>query len=120
MVPVYHAAWGEHVIYAGEMLGRYAHDNNIPYKDMNIHYEYYGEYYNNGGMNIIVDGSEAWKTCEIGEHDYFVVSRGAATKEGEGGLSIKLINNATPMYTFGYNGATEMWVYSGEEVMKWR
>ena len=71
-------------------------------------------------MNIIVDGSEAWKTCEIGEHDYFVVSRGAATKEGEGGLSIKLINNATPMYTFGYNGATEMWVYSGEEVMKWR
>lgn len=120
MVPGYHAAWGEHVIYAGEMLGRYAHDNNIPYKDMNIHYEYYGEYYNNGGMNIIVDGSEAWKTCEIGEHDYFVVSRGAATKEGEGGLSIKLINNATPMYTFGYNGATEMWVYSGEEVMKWR
>ena len=120
MVPGYHAAWGEHVIYAGEMLGRYAHDNNIQYKDMNIHYEYYGEYYNNGGMNIIVDGSEAWKTCEIGEHDYFVVSRGAATKEGEGGLSIKLINNATPMYTFGYNGATEMWVYSGEEVMKWR
>ena len=120
MVPGYHAAWGEHVIYAGEMLGRYAHDNNIPYKDMNIHYEYYGEYYNNGGMNIIVDGSEAWKSCEIGEHDYFVVSRGAATKEGEGGLSIKLINNATPMYTFGYNGATEMWVYSGEEVMKWR
>ena len=120
MVPGYHAAWGEHVIYAGEMLGRYAHDNNIPYKNMNIHYEYYGEYYNNGGMNIIVDGSEAWKTCEIGEHDYFVVSRGAATKEGEGGLSIKLINNATPMYTFGYNGATEMWVYSGEEVMKWR
>lgn len=120
MVPGYHAAWGEHVIYAGEMLGRYAHDNNIPYKDMNIHYEYYGEYYNNGGMNIIVDGSEAWKTCEVGEHDYFVVSRGAATKEGEGGLSIKLINNATPMYKFGYNGATEMWVYSGEEVMKWR
>lgn len=120
MVPGYHAAWGEHVIYAGEMLGRYAHDNNIQYKDMNIHYEYYGEYYNNGGMNIIVDGSEAWKSCEIGEHDYFVVSRGAATKEGEGGLSIKLINNATPMYTFGYNGATEMWVYSGEEVMKWR
>lgn len=120
MVPGYHAAWGEHVIYAGEMLGRYAHDNNIPYKNMNIHYEYYGEYYNNGGMNIIVDGSEAWKTCEIGEHDYFVVSRGAATKEGEGGLSIKLINNATPMYTFGYNGATEMWIYSGEEVMKWR
>lgn len=120
MVPGYHAAWGEHVIYAGEMLGRYAHDNNIPYKNMNIHYEYYGEYYNNGGMNIIVDGSEAWKTCEIGEHDYFVVSRGAATKEGEGGLSIKLINNATQMYKFGYNGATEMWVYSGEEVMKWR
>lgn len=120
MVPGYHAAWGEHVIYAGEMLGRYAHDNNIQYKDMNIHYEYYGEYYNNGGMNIIVDGSEAWKSCEIGEHDYFVVSRGAATKEGEGELSIKLINNATPMYTFGYNGATEMWVYSGEEVMKWR
>lgn len=120
MVPGYHAAWGEHVIHAGEMLGRYAHDNNISYKDMNIHYEYYGEYYNNGGMNIIVDGSEVWKTCEIGEHDYFVVSRGAATKESEGGLSIKLINNATPMYTFGYNGATEMWVYSGEEVMKWR
>lgn len=120
MVPGYHAAWGEHVIYAGEMIAKYADEQNIPYSDITIHYEYYGQYINNGGMNIVVDNSKTWETCTIGENEYFVVSRGAATKEQAGGISIKLIENATPLFTFGYNGATEMWVYSGDEVERVR
>ena len=120
MVPGYHAAWGEHVIYAGEMIAKYADEQQIPYSDITIHYEYYGQYINNGGMNILVENSKEWETCTIGENDYFVVSRGAATKEQALGISIKLIENATPLFTYGYNGATEMWVYSGSEVARIR
>ena len=119
-VPGYHGGWGEHVIYAGEWIAEHSHNIGVEYSDITIHYNYAGHYLNNGGMNIVNENSSEWSVCEIGDNDYFVISRGAAIKEGADNFALQLIENIEPIYSFGYNGATELWIYTGEQVEEYR
>lgn len=125
----WYGGWGENISIAGKAITKYLEEQGIDYDQINMYTNYHGEWMTNTGkINVLfMPGSKIFNTGDLQELSiddfglqentfYVFVRWGCIAGTTEYEMPPKEIE---PIITINRRGATEIWIYKGEDLKQY-